>query len=95
MGAVSSVDYRKKLVEEIRSMPDEILPQVLILIQQLNREGKVAQIVRKAERLAAQRKSWTREQHIDHLLRAMREIQGEAIEKGVAIDDEREAAIDD
>lgn len=95
MEAVSSVDYRKKLVEEIRSMPDEILPQVLILIQQLNREGKVAQIVGKAEQLAAQRKSWPREQHIDHLLKVMGEIQREAIEKGVAIDDEREAAIDD
>ena len=96
MGAVPfTVDYRDKLVEEIRSMPDEILPQVLVLIQQLNRKGKVAQIVRKAEQLAAQRKHWTREQHIDHLLKVMEEIQREAVEKGVAIDDEREAAIDD
>ena len=96
MDAVSfTVDYRDKLVEEIRSMPDEILPQVLVLIQQLNRKEKVAQIVRRAERLAAQRKHWTREQHVDCLLKVMGEIQQEAIAKGVAIDDEREAAIDD
>ena len=91
----STMEYREKLVEEIRSMPDEILPQVLILIQQLNQKGEIDQIVRKAERLAAQRKSWSREQHIDHLLEVIEGIQQEAVEKGVAIDDEREAAIDD
>ena len=89
------VDYRDKLVEEIRSMPDEILPQVLVLIRQLNRKREVAQIVRQAERLAVQRKHWTREQHIDYLFKVIGEMQQEAIEKGVAIDDEREAAIDD
>ncbi|MCD6336157.1 MAG: hypothetical protein J7M27_12675 [Candidatus Latescibacteria bacterium] len=89
------VDYRDKLAEEIRSMPDEILPQVLSLIRQLNRKRKVAQIVRQAERLAVQRKHWTREQRIDHLFKVIEEMQQEAMEKGVAIDDEREAAIDD
>ena len=90
-----TVDYRNKLAEEIRSMPDEALPQVLTVIRRLSRKEKVAQIVRRAEKLASQRKHWSREQHIDHLLKVTGEIQREAAEKGVAIDDEREAAIDD
>ena len=51
--------------------------------------------IRRAAQLARERKDWTREMHVEHGRRVMEEARADAIARGIAIEDEREAAIGD
>lgn len=51
--------------------------------------------IRRAAQLARERKDWTREMHVEHGRRIMEEARADAIARGIAIEDEREAAIGD
>jgi hypothetical protein len=51
-------------------------------------------VLARAEAIAAERKAWTREQHIQRLLEVAEELRQEAIAKGVAIDRDEEAALE-
>jgi len=53
------------------------------------------EVIRRAAQLARERKDWTREMHVEHGRRVMEETRADAIARGIAIEDEREAAIDD
>ena len=59
-----------------------------------NRTKQVSQIAQQAFLLAEERKHWSRERHLNRLIEVAEELRLEAIAKGVAIQDEREAAVD-
>jgi hypothetical protein len=92
----SAIDYRKKIIKEIETLPEDVLPEVYKLIHLLGeRKSAALEISQKAQKLADERKDWTRQQHIDRLLQIAAQIRQEAIEKGVAIEREEEAAVGD
>lgn len=92
----NAIDYRKKIIKEIEALPEDVLPEVYKLIRLLGERRSIAlEILQKAQKLADERKDWSRQQHIDQLLQVATEIRQEAIGKGVAIEKEEEAAIDD
>jgi hypothetical protein len=87
--------YRQAIIEEVKSLPEELLPKVYELIKLINdKRFKVSRIVQQAHKITQERKDWTRQQHIDELLKVAKRIRQEAISKGVAIDKESEAAIE-
>lgn len=87
-------DYRQALIEEVKSLPEEILPKVYELIRLINDKClKVSQIVQQAYKITQNRKDWSQQQHIDELLKVAKQIRQEATKKGVAIDKESEVAI--
>ncbi|HID64777.1 MAG TPA: hypothetical protein EYP49_18830 [Anaerolineae bacterium] len=51
--------------------------------------------IRRAAQLARERKDWTREMHVERGRRVMEAARADAIARGIAIEDEREAAIGD
>ena len=53
------------------------------------------EVIRRAAQLVRERKDWTREMHIEHGRRVMEAARADAIARGIAIEDEREAAIGD
>jgi hypothetical protein len=54
----------------------------------------VQQVLARADAIAAERKAWTREQHVERLLKVAEELRQEAIAKGVAIDHDKDAAFE-
>lgn len=93
---MKKINYRNKIIQEIKFLPEEVLPKVFKLVHSFNdREAKVSEIVQKALVLSEERKSWSRDRHWTRFLDVAEEIRQEAIGKGVAIENEEEAAIDD
>jgi hypothetical protein len=70
-----------------------MLPQIHHLLFDF-REQKLSiqQVLVRAEKIAAERKTWTRTQHVERLLEVADELRQEAIAKGVAIDRDEEVA---
>ncbi|MGH7496109.1 MAG: hypothetical protein ACREOO_27465 [bacterium] len=89
------MDYKQAIMREIDTLPVELLPQIHRLLNDF-REQKLSieQVLAHAESIAADRKSWTREQHVKRLLEVAEELRREAIAKGVAIDDDKEATVE-
>jgi hypothetical protein len=89
------MDNKQAILQEINTLPAELLPQIHRLLHDL-REQKfsVQQVLDRADAIAAERKHWTREQHVQRLLEVADELRQEAIAKGVAIDRDEEAALE-
>ncbi|MFQ6092645.1 MAG: hypothetical protein ACE5OR_08190 [bacterium] len=88
------MDYKQEIIKEIEGMPKEMLPRVHRLVHLLNyKREKLEEVLREAEKLKTERANWTDEQYIDRLLQVLEDLRQEAIEKGVAIERDEEAAI--
>ena len=89
------MDYKQAIIQEIEQLPAQMLPQIHRLLHDF-REQKlsVQQVLARADALAAERKAWTREQHVERLLEVAEELRQEAIAKGVAIDRDEDAAFE-
>ena len=87
------MDYRQAIIQEIDTIPVELLPQIHRLFHDF-REQKlsVQHVLARADEIAAKRKAWTREQHVQRLLEIAEELRREAVAHGVAIDRDEEAA---
>ncbi len=88
------MDYKQAILREIETLPAEMLPQIHRLLHDVReRRLSVQQILARAGEIADERKAWTREQHIKRLLEVADEIRQEAIAKGVALDRDEDAAV--
>lgn len=88
------MDYKQAILKEIETLPAEMLPQIHRLLHDVREQRlSVQQILARAGEIAAERKAWTREQHIKRLLDVAEEIRQEAIVKGVALDRDEDAAV--
>ena len=87
------MDYKQAIIKGIETLPVELLPQIHHLLFDF-REQKlsVKQVLSRAEKITAERKTWTREQHVTRLLKVAEELRKEAVTKGAAIDRDEEAA---
>lgn len=95
MSAAEAKDIRQALVKEVEALPDEVLPKVYKLIKLFsNRRVEVAEVIRRAQQIAGERREWSREQHLTRLLEVAEELRQEALRKGTGIEDEREACVD-
>ncbi len=89
------MDYKHAIIQEIDTLPDELLPQIHRLFRDFYEQRfSVQHVLARAEAIANERKAWTREQHIQRLLEVAEELRQEAISKGVAIDRDEEAAFE-
>ncbi len=89
------MDYKQAIMQEIDTLPSELLPQIHRLLNDFRKQRlSVQHVLARAEAIAAERKAWTREQHIQRLLEVAKELREEAITKGVAIDRDEEAAFE-
>jgi len=89
------MNYKQAIIQEIDSIPVEFLPQIHRLLHDFQEQRlSVQEVLARAEAIAAERKTWTREQHIERLLEVAEELRQEAIAKGVAIDRDEEAAFE-
>lgn len=88
------MNYKQAILQELDKLPAELLPQIHHLLHDF-REQKfsIQQVLARAEAIAAERKTWTRAQHVRRLLEVADELRQEAIAKGVAIDRDEEAAL--
>jgi hypothetical protein len=92
---VRFMDYKQAILKEIETLPAEMLPQIHRLLHDVREQRlSVQQILARADEIAAERKAWTREQHIKRLLEVAEEIRREAIAKGVALDRDEDAAVE-
>jgi hypothetical protein len=88
-------DIRQALIKEVEALPDDVLPKVYKLVKLVSdRQVEVAEVIRRAQRIAEGRKDWSREQHLARLLEVADELRQEALQKGIGVDDEREACRD-
>ena len=83
------MNYKQAIIQEIDKLPPELLPQIHRLLHAF-REQKlsVQQVLARADAIAAERKNWTREQHVQRLLKVADELRQEAMAKGAGIDPE-------
>ena len=89
------MDYKQAILQEIDTLPSELLPQIHRLFNDFRKQRlSVHHVLARAEAIAAERKAWTREQHVHRLLEVAEELRQEAIAKGVAIDRDEEAALE-
>jgi tRNA A37 N6-isopentenylltransferase MiaA len=89
------MDYKQAIIREIDTLPAELLPQIHRLLHDFQEQKlSVYQVLARADAIAAERKTWTRQQHIQRLLEIAEELRQEAIAKGVAIDRDEEAALE-
>jgi hypothetical protein len=89
------MDYKQAILQEINALPAELLPPIHRLLNDFRKQSlSVQHVLARAEAIAAERKAWTREQHIQRLLEVAEELRQEAIAKGVAIDRDEEAAFE-
>jgi len=87
------MDYRQAILKEIETLPAELLPDIHRLLHDIRQQKiPLEQILARANAIAAERKSWTREQHINRLLEVAEGLRSEAIAKGAALDRDEEAA---
>ena len=88
-------DIRKALIKEVEALPDDALPKVYKLVKLVSdRQVEVAEVIRRAQRIAEERRDWNRDQHLSRLIEVAEELRREAVQKGVGIDDEREVSGD-
>jgi len=89
------MDYKQAIIQEIDTLPDELLPQIHRLFRDFHAQRlSVQHVLARAEAIANERKAWTRAQHFQRLLEVAEELRQEAISKGVAIDRDEEAAFE-
>jgi hypothetical protein len=92
---VRFMDYKQAILKEIETLPAEMLPQIHRLLHDVREQRlSVQQILARADQIAAERKAWTREQHVKRLLEVAEEIRQEAMTKGVALDRDEDAAVE-
>jgi len=88
------MDYKQAIMQEIATLPNELLPQIHRLFRDFHEQRlSVQNVLARAEAIANDRKAWTREQHIQRLLEVAEELRQEAMAKGVAIERDEEAAL--
>ena len=94
--AIAALEVVQELKERLSHVEDEIGQIRSGIIQMEALEwGDAPLLIEEAEKVAQVRKPWSREMIAEEGNRLMEECRSYAVSKGIALEDEREAAIGD